>query len=80
MMTPVLEENGCGWFIKEMETGENGKKTLCIYHPGEMPGYRTLMTRLIKDQHLVILLGNVSGGDQARYNDEINEAIINILF
>jgi len=80
MMTPLLEENGCGWFVKKIAVGENGEKIPCVYHPGEMPGFRTLITRMIEDRHLVILLSNVSGGEQAKYNDLINEEIIRILY
>lgn len=76
MFTPGLGNYGFGLFISDQPIGKTGEKTKMIQHGGGIPGFNSLLTRLVDKQQTVILLDNVGLG---RFQGKITESIINIL-
>jgi CubicO group peptidase (beta-lactamase class C family) len=76
MFTPFLANYAYGWGVGKLQIGSNGDSLNFVGHSGGINGFNTLITRLIDDQHLVVLLNNTGG--QAL--DAMTKGIINILY
>jgi tetratricopeptide (TPR) repeat protein len=77
MFKPNLENYGYGFNIEKVTLGENKQTVPVIYHTGSINGFGTVIFRLVKDQHLIVLLDNTS---QWRSNGRLRIAITNILY
>ncbi len=77
MFKPNLENYGYGFNIEKVILGETKQTVPVIYHTGLLDGFGTVIFRLVKDQHLIVLLDNTS---QWRSNGELRTAITNILY
>ena len=66
---------GYGWVIGELQL-DNGKKIQSISHGGGINGFNTIIVRLVKDEHLIVLFNN-TGGTNLR---EMSEQIACILY
>lgn len=77
MFKPNLENYGYGFNIEKVMLGETKQTVPVIYHTGSINGFGTVIFRLVKDQHLIVLLDNTS---QWRSNNKLRAAITNILY
>lgn len=76
MFEPFLSRYAYGWGVRERPIGETGKTVQTIGHGGGINGFNTSITRLVDDQHLIVLLNNT--GRQPL--SEMTGEIINILY
>jgi CubicO group peptidase (beta-lactamase class C family) len=77
MFKPNLENYGYGFNIEKVSLSETKQTVPVIFHTGLLDGFATVIVRLVKDQHLIVLLDNTS---QWRSNGELRVAITNILY
>ena len=61
MFTPNLEKYGYGWVIDKQPIGPGKAERLVVGHGGGINGFNTLIRRVPKDRHLVVLLNNTGG-------------------
>lgn len=76
MFTPFLENYACGWGVGKLVLSPGSDSLTIIAHGGGINGFNTLITRMVDDQHLVVLLNNTGG---TKLND-MNSAIRAILY
>lgn len=67
---------GYGWAIRKMPIGKTKDSILTIAHGGGINGFNTLLIRIPKDQHLIVLLNNTGGTNLG----EMARSIISILY
>lgn len=77
MFKPNLENYGYGFNVEGFTLSETKQTVPVIYHTGSINGFGTVIFRLVKDQHLIVLLDNTS---QWRSNGKLRIAITNILY
>jgi len=77
MLTPFLENYAYGWAVGKTALGDEGDSLNIVAHGGGINGFNTLITRMVDDQHLVVLLNNTGGG--TKLND-VTTVIRNILY
>ncbi|NNE99281.1 MAG: beta-lactamase family protein, partial [Pyrinomonadaceae bacterium] len=68
MFKPGISNYGYGFDIRDVPIGKTGKKTKVISHGGGINGFNSLFTRAVEQDHLVVILDNVSLG---RYHGAI---------
>ncbi len=76
MFTPVKNDYGYGWAIREVTIGDGDRKLKTVGHGGGINGFNTLITRLVEDRSLIVLFSNAG---RAPLN-QIAEQILNILY
>ena len=76
MFTPGLSNYGYGFDIRDRKIGKTGKKNKAISHGGGINGFNCLFTRLVDQDHLIVVLDNIG---QGRYHGRITGSISNIL-
>ena len=76
MFKPGLSNYGYGFDIRDRPIGKTEKKTKIISHGGGINGFNCLFTRMVDQDHLIIVLDNVTLG---RYHGRITGSISNIL-
>ena len=74
-----------GWFTSEIPIeNKNGEKNVRVfYHGGLWGGFRSAITRLVDDHHLILLLSNnnrANGLEYYRKMSQMSKAIIHILY
>ncbi len=67
---------GYGWAISKMPIGTTKDSIQTIAHGGGINGFNTLLIRIPKDKHLIVLLNNTGGTNLG----EMARSIINILY
>lgn len=58
MFKPFLQGYAYAWFVSKRKVGKLADSLLALSHGGGINGFNTLITRLPKDRHLVVLLNN----------------------
>lgn len=76
MFKPGRSDYGYGFFITERPIGKTGKHTKVIQHGGGINGFNSRLTRVVDQNHLIVILDNVGLGN---YHNKITNSIINIL-
>ena len=76
MFTPFLENYAYGWGVGKIALSSGSDPVTIIAHGGGINGFNTMISRIVDDQHLVVLLNNTGG---TNLND-INKAIRSILY
>lgn len=76
MFTPYLENYAYGWGVGKIALSPEIDSLTIIAHGGGINGFNTLITRMVDDQHLVVLLNNT---DRTKLN-EMSDAIRTILY
>ena len=76
MFKPGKQNYGYGFFIAEQPIGKTDKKVKVIQHGGGINGFNCLFTRVVDQNHLIVVLDNVALG---RHHGSITNSIINIL-
>lgn len=74
--TPGLGRYAFGWGVQNKPIGNTPDSVLAIHHGGGINGFNTIIMRIPREQHLIVLLNNTGG---ARL-DEISRAITGILY
>jgi tetratricopeptide (TPR) repeat protein len=76
MFTPFLANYAYGWGIGKTNIGQLKDSLLLIEHGGGINGFNTLISRVPKDQQLVVLLNNTGGAPL----NAMRTNILNILY
>jgi CubicO group peptidase (beta-lactamase class C family) len=76
MFDPFLKKYAYGWGVRDVLVGETGKTVRGIGHGGGINGFNTRISRLVDDQHLIVLLNNTGGQPLGEMTGEI----ISILY
>lgn len=74
-MNPVMSY-GYGWMTGNSPVGRSADTVEVVLHGGGINGFNTVISRVPKDRHLVVMLNNTGG---TRLN-EMNRAILGILY
>ena len=74
MFTPYLNNYAYGWWVVKMPIIESKDSIKVVIHNGWIFGFRSLISRLVDDKHLIILVDNADG------SNEMTEGIVNILY
>lgn len=80
MFTPVINDYAFGWDISKIALGESSDSIDVISHSGGILAFNTIIFRLIKENHLIVLLNNIR---YAYGNNDLNRicgSIANILY
>lgn len=75
MFTPFLNNYAYGWSIHNVALGESNDSVQVISHIGGINGFSTIIFRLIKNKHLIVLFSNTGSTNLG----EVRQAITNIL-
>ncbi|MGD8538258.1 MAG: serine hydrolase [Candidatus Aminicenantes bacterium] len=67
---------GYGWMVTQKSFPKSKEKVTRIAHGGGINGFNTLIDRLVKDKHLIVLFNNTGGAALGA----MSEGIINILY
>lgn len=70
---------GYAWYVGKRSYGHVGEVPIAE-HGGNAFGFRSLLTRLPEDRHLIVLLMNEGSGSRVRKPYEITEQIVNVLY
>lgn len=76
LFTPYLSNYAYGWGVSKMTVGALQDSLQVIEHGGGINGFNTLITRLPKDKHFIVLLNNTGGAPLGA----IRKNIVNILY
>lgn len=76
MFTPGKSDYGYGVFIGEAPIGKTETTTKIVQHGGGINGFNCRFTRVVEQNHTVVILDNVSMG---QHHLEMTNSIINIL-
>lgn len=76
LFTPFLSNYAYGWGVNKTKIGELKDSLQMIGHSGGINGFNTIITRLPKDKHLVVLLNNTGGAPLGN----IRTNLLNILY
>jgi CubicO group peptidase (beta-lactamase class C family) len=76
MFLPDLDGYAYGWGVGKVALGTSSDSLTLIAHGGGINGFNTLITRLVDDQHLVVLLNNTGGANL----NSMDRGIRNILY
>ena len=76
MFTPFLNNYASGWNISKIALGESTDSVQVVSHKGLINGFVTRIFRIIKDNHLIVVLNNTSRTGSS----DICNAITNILY
>jgi CubicO group peptidase (beta-lactamase class C family) len=71
LFKPNLQGYGYGWVIMPISAKDPGGPGTLIMHNGGINGFNTLLVRLVRDKHLIVLLNNTGG-------TSLNEMALNI--
>jgi len=63
MFTPFLRNYAYGWGISKVPLAESSDSVQVITHSGGINGFNTIIFRLIKDKHLIVLLNNTGSAN-----------------
>jgi CubicO group peptidase (beta-lactamase class C family) len=80
MFTPFLNNYSYGWDIYKVALGESTDSVDVISHTGGILAFNTIIFRLIKDKHLIVLFNNIRYGYGNNDLSRICKAITNILY
>jgi CubicO group peptidase (beta-lactamase class C family) len=77
MFTPFLKNYAYGWGLADItiEQNEEADKVASIGHSGGINGFHSLITRLVKDQHVIIQLNNTGGASLSAMRQEITKVL-----
>ncbi|HKJ67498.1 MAG TPA: serine hydrolase [bacterium] len=67
---------GYAWFIDHIPLADSQDSVKVIEHGGSINGFNTLLSRVVTDEHLIVLLNNTSGTTLGNFRDQI----VNILY
>jgi len=76
MFTPFLAHYAYGWTVGRMPSGTGGDSLSIVAHGGGINGFNTLISRMVDDEHLVVLLNNTGGTNLGA----MKRSIRNILY
>lgn len=77
MFTPFLSNYAYGWGVYKVPLGDSTTDSLdVISHSGGINGFNTIIFRLIKDQHLIVLFNNTGSTNLSG----MSRMITNILY
>jgi len=76
MFTPFLNNYAYGWGIRNVALGESSDSVQAISHGGGINGFNTIIFRLIKNKHLIVLFNNTGSTNLGG----VSQAITNILY
>ena len=76
MFTPFLNNYAYGWGVYKVALGESADSVQVISHTGGINGFNTIIFRLVKDRHLIVLFNNTGGTSLSA----MARAIANILY
>jgi CubicO group peptidase (beta-lactamase class C family) len=76
MYTPFLDRYAYGWAVGKVVAGASKDSLNFVAHGGGINGFNTLISRLVDDQHLVVLLNNTGGANL----NSMDRNIRNILY
>lgn len=76
MHTPNLRDYGYGVDVSLHKIGETGGTTRLISHGGGVNGFNCLLTRVVDQNHAIVILDNVSMGE---FHGDMTDSIIAIL-
>ncbi|MFC1683365.1 serine hydrolase [Candidatus Zixiibacteriota bacterium] len=60
MFTPHLNNYAYGWGVRKVQLGDTSDSTAYTGHSGSVAGFNSRIVRLVDDQHLIVLLCNLS--------------------
>ena len=76
MFTPFLSNYAYGWGVRKIDIGGLSEQVKVISHTGGINGFNTIIFRLVKDKHLIVLFNNTG-----RTNlNGISQSIAHILY
>lgn len=77
MFTPFLDNYAYGWGLTDIKLGEDetADKIASLEHSGGINGFHALITRLIKDQHVIIQLNNTGGASLNSMRQQITKVL-----
>lgn len=77
MFTPFLQNYAYGWGLTDItiDKNEEADKVASIGHSGGINGFHSLITRIIKDQHVIIQLNNTGGASLSEMRQEITKVL-----
>ncbi|MFT5303076.1 MAG: CubicO group peptidase (beta-lactamase class C family) [Mariniblastus sp.] len=76
MFTPGKSDYGYGFFIGEAPIGKTETTTKIVQHGGGINGFNCRFTRVVGQNHTIVILDNVSMG---QYHAKMTNSIINVL-
>ena len=79
LFRPNLDDYGYGWFVERWLPAEGMDSIMVVLHGGGTNGFNSLITRILDDQHLIVLLRNTTGRPNADMQG-ITEDIMKILY
>ncbi len=77
MFTPGLGDAGYGWGIGTYTGSDDSRNTL-VYGYGATAGAASVIFRLIKDRHLIVLLGNIRQIPQSELATNVANALMGV--
>lgn len=77
MFTPFLQNYAYGLGVKKIPLGDTGDSTAYMGHSGSVAGFNSRIARLVEDEHVIVLLCNIS--EWTRLSD-MTQGITNILY
>jgi CubicO group peptidase (beta-lactamase class C family) len=77
MFTPYLNNYAYGFGVKAIQLGDTQDSTSYMGHSGSVAGFNSRIVRLVDDEHVIILLCNIS--EWTRLSD-MTQGITNILY
>jgi CubicO group peptidase (beta-lactamase class C family) len=75
--TPYLNNYAYGLGVRQVQLGDTQDSTSYMGHSGSVAGFNSRIVRLVDDQHLIVLLCNISGWTRL---SEMTRGITNILY
>ena len=76
MFTPFLNNYAYAWSIRKIPLGESTDSVQVISHDGDINGFNTIIYRLIKNNHLIVIFNNTG----VTHLGGVSRAITNILY
>jgi CubicO group peptidase (beta-lactamase class C family) len=77
MFTPHLNNYAYGWGVRKIQLGDTQDSTSYRGHSGSVAGFNSRIVRLVDDQHLIVLLCNLSEWTRL---SAMTRGITNILY
>lgn len=78
LFTPGLGDAGYGWGVGIYTTGGDGNPNTLVYGFGGTNGAASVTYRLIEDNHLIVLLGNIRQVPQARIASNLTNILVDV--
>lgn len=77
LFRPYLDNYAYGWGAKKVQLGATEDSTAYLGHSGNVAGFNSRIVRLVDDEHLIVLLCNISGWTRL---SDMTRGITNILY